>query len=168
LLDYGHTTVFSRSVLPARATFPEQVSPPAMLAFADDAALAPLVIAAAQRRARLPPRRAFRSRGRGHARAASNGLRTPDILGAPTKYHRRYPMPQPRRRKPDRRRALELLAGSPTGCTEALLFAYGITVEMLVGLINAGLATATAERLVAGNKTIEIARVRITEAGGGR
>jgi hypothetical protein len=77
-------------------------------------------------------------------------------------------MPQPRRRKPDRRRALELLAGSPTGCTEALLFAYGITVEMLVGLINAGLATATAERLVAGNKTIEIARVRITEAGGGR
>jgi hypothetical protein len=70
--------------------------------------------------------------------------------------------------KPDRRRALELLTGSPTGCTEALLFAYGITVEMLVGLINAGLATATAERLVAGNKTIEIARVRITEAGGGR
>jgi len=51
-----HTTVFSRSVLPARATFPEQVSPPAMLAFADDAALARLVMAAAQRRARLTPR----------------------------------------------------------------------------------------------------------------
>ena len=41
----------------------------------------------------------------------------------------------------------------------------GITVEMLVGLIDAGLATATAERVVAGSKTIEIARVRITEAG---
>src|SRR5215470_1583530 len=38
------------------------------------------------------------------------------------------------------RRALELLAGSPTGCTEALLFAYGITVEILIELINAGLA----------------------------
>jgi len=47
-----------------------------MLAFADDAALARLVVAAAQRRARLPPR-SFRSRGQGHARAASNGLRMP-------------------------------------------------------------------------------------------
>ena len=72
--------------------------------------------------------------------------------------NRRYP-------KPDRRRALELLAGSPTGCTEALLFAYGITVEMLVGLIEAGLASAQAERVIAGNKAIEVARVRITEAG---
>ena len=36
------------------AAFPEQVSPPAMLAFADDAALAPLVIAAT-----AVPRRAF-------------------------------------------------------------------------------------------------------------
>jgi len=53
---YGHTTVFSRSVLPARAAFPEQVSPPAMLALADDAALARLAIAATQRLARLPPR----------------------------------------------------------------------------------------------------------------
>jgi hypothetical protein len=51
--------------------------------------------------------------------------------------------------KPDRRRALELLASSPTGCTETLLFAYGITVEMLVGLIEAGLASATVERVVA-------------------
>jgi len=67
--------------------------------------------------------------------------------------------------KPDRRRALELLAGSPTGCTEALLFAYGITVEMLVGLIEAGLASTQAERVRAGNKTMKVARVRITEVG---
>jgi hypothetical protein len=67
--------------------------------------------------------------------------------------------------RPDRRRALELLAGSPTGCTEALLFAYGITVEMLVGLIEAGLASTQAERVRAGSKTIEVARMRITEAG---
>jgi hypothetical protein len=49
-----------------------------MLALADDAALARLVIAAAQRRARLPPSK----RGRGRARAASNGLWTHGILPA--------------------------------------------------------------------------------------
>jgi hypothetical protein len=69
-------------------------------------------------------------------------------------------MSQPRRRRhgpqPDRRSALELLAGSPTGCTEALLFAYGITVETLVGLIEAGLASTQAERVRAGSKTIEV------------
>jgi hypothetical protein len=36
---------------------------------------------------------------------------------------------------------------------------------MMVELVNAGLATATAERMVAGGKTIEVARARITEAG---
>jgi hypothetical protein len=45
------------------------------------------------------------------------------------------------------------------------LFAYGITVEMLIGLIEAGLASATPERVRAGSKAIEIARVRITDAG---
>jgi hypothetical protein len=39
-----------------------------------------------------------------------------------------------------------LLAVPPTGCTEALLFAYGITVEMLVGLVNAGLAKEAANQ----------------------
>ena len=53
------------------------------------------------------------------------------------------PMPRPRRPKPDRRRALELLASCRDGCTEAIMLAHGITVEMLV----------------------ELARVRITEAG---
>jgi len=45
-------------------------------------------------------------------RAASNGLRTPDILKTPTKHRRHYSMPQPRRRrrKADRRRALGLAA----------------------------------------------------------
>jgi hypothetical protein len=76
------------------------------------------------------------------------------------------PMPRPRRRpKPDRRRALELLASCRDGCTEAIMLAHGITVEMLVGLIEAGLASASAERVRAGNKAIELARVRITEAG---
>ncbi len=55
--------------------------------------------------------------------------------------------------KPDRRRALELLAGSRDGMTEAMLLAHGFTVDMLVDLIRAGLATANTER------------IRITDAG---
>jgi hypothetical protein len=67
--------------------------------------------------------------------------------------------------KPDRRRALELLAASPDGCTEALMLAHGITVELLVDLCIAELAIATPERMVAGGRTVEVARMRITEAG---
>ena len=78
-------------------------------------------------------------------------------------------MPQRRPRRhgpqPDRRRALELLAGSPAGCTEVLLFAHGVTVEILVELIRAGLATASTERVDGGGRAMELARVRITEAG---
>jgi hypothetical protein len=36
---------------------------------------------------------------------------------------------------------------------------------MMVELIRAGLATAKAERVVAGGRTIEVARVRITDVG---
>ncbi len=76
----------------------------------------------------------------------------------PTAHRRRLP-------KPDRRRALELLASCRDGCAEAIMLAHGFTVAQLVELVRDGLATATAERVVAGNRTIEIARVRITEAG---
>jgi hypothetical protein len=51
------------------------------------------------------------------------------------------------------------------GCTEATMLAHGFSVEQTVELVRAGLATTTAERMVAGGKTIEVARVRITEAG---
>jgi hypothetical protein len=47
------------------------------------------------------------------------------------------------------------------GCTEALMLAHGSSIDMMVELVNAGLATATAERVVAGRRTIEVARVRI-------
>jgi hypothetical protein len=68
--------------------------------------------------------------------------------------------------KPDRRRVLELLAGcGPGGCTEAMMLAHGFTVPQMVELVRAGLASATAERVVAGGKAIEVARVKITEAG---
>jgi hypothetical protein len=70
-----------------------------------------------------------------------------------------------RRPKPDRRRALELLAFCRDGCTEALMLAHGFTIEQMVELVHAGIATASAEHVVAGKRTIEVARLRITEAG---
>jgi hypothetical protein len=78
------------------------------------------------------------------------------------------PMPtHSRKRSPPatRRRALELLAASRDGCTEAIMIAHGFPVDMLVKLIRAGLATAGTERMVAGGRSIEVARVRITDAG---
>jgi hypothetical protein len=77
-----------------------------------------------------------------------------------------YSMPHPYRRrgpKPDRRRALELLAASAEGCTEALMFANGFTADMLLELVRAGLASAHAE--VADGKMSEVARVKISDAG---
>jgi hypothetical protein len=71
----------------------------------------------------------------------------------------------PTRREADRRRALKLLAASPDGCTEAILLAHGFTSDMLAELASAGLTTAKAERVVAAGRTIEVIRVRITDAG---
>jgi hypothetical protein len=74
----------------------------------------------------------------------------------------------PRRRaqrKPDRRRALELLAASPDGCTEATMRAHGFTVDMLAKIVLAGLASVSTERVLAGRQPIEVARLRITDAG---
>jgi hypothetical protein len=76
----------------------------------------------------------------------------------PSRSSRRHP-------KPDRRRVLELLASCPDGCTEALMLAHGFTIEQMVELVRTGLATATAERFVAAGLKLEIARVRITQAG---
>jgi hypothetical protein len=51
--------------------------------------------------------------------------------------------------KPDRRRALELLASCRDGCTEAIMLAHGFSIDMMVELMNAGLATAKTERVLA-------------------
>jgi len=64
-----------------------------------------------------------------------------------------------------RRRALELLAGSRDGCTEAHMLAHGFSIDLLVELINAKLASAQPERTVAGGQQTEVTRVRITAAG---
>jgi hypothetical protein len=68
--------------------------------------------------------------------------------------------------RPTRIRALELLAGcGRDGCSEALMLAHGFTVEQMLELIRAGLATVTTERVVAGTREMEVTTLRITEAG---
>jgi hypothetical protein len=68
--------------------------------------------------------------------------------------------------KSDRRRVLELLAGcGAEGCSEAIMRAHGFDSELMVELVRGGLASATAERMVAGSRKIEVVRVRITDAG---
>src|SRR5262249_44193389 len=64
---------------------------------------------------------------------------------------------QQRSPNPRHRRALELLAASRDGCTEATMVAHGFTIEMMVDLVCDGLASAHVERVVAGNHTIEVA-----------
>jgi hypothetical protein len=58
-----------------------------------------------------------------------------------------------------------LLASCRDDCTEAMMLAHGFTIAQGVELVHAGVATATTECVVAGSRTIEVARVRITEAG---
>jgi hypothetical protein len=69
------------------------------------------------------------------------------------------------KRNAERRRALELLAASPDGCSEAIMLAHGFTVDFLVELIRTGMATTWTERVVSGGHAMEVARVRITEVG---
>jgi hypothetical protein len=76
---------------------------------------------------------------------------------------------QPRKRRPQPRHVIELLAllsSSPHGATEALLVrAHGFSSDMISGLVRAGLATAERETMKAGAKSVEIVRVRITDDG---
>jgi hypothetical protein len=78
--------------------------------------------------------------------------------------------PTPRRRshqpKPTQRRALELLAGcGAEGCSEHVLRAQGFAIEQMVALVRAGLATATPQRTRAGPEVLEVATLRIADAG---
>ena len=76
----------------------------------------------------------------------------------PTRRHYRRP-------NPDRRRALELLAASRYGYSKAILRAHGFSIDMMVELVKAGLATTKRERMVADGRQTSVVRVRITEAG---
>ena len=64
----------------------------------------------------------------------------------------------------DQRRALELLA-LLQGCTGATLLAHGVRIDVLADLARAGFVTAYREPANAGQRQIEVARMRITNAG---
>jgi hypothetical protein len=69
----------------------------------------------------------------------------------------------------ERRQVLQLLASSPHGLTVRLLLTYGFTRRMLTDLVHNGLAIAQPESTMgADGETIEVVRIRITEAGRGR
>ena len=63
------------------------------------------------------------------------------------------------------RRALGVLASSPEGATEALLFAHGLMYKAITGLVDSGLATSTIEPFLADGRIVEVMRFRITDAG---
>ncbi len=63
------------------------------------------------------------------------------------------------------RRALDLLAGCPAGCTESLMRAHGIKRDVIAKLVLDGLGIAEIERVMAGGKSVGVRRIKITEAG---
>lgn len=65
---------------------------------------------------------------------------------------------------PDWRRALELLADSAGGCSEALLFTHGFTTATIAGLVDTGLVVVTTQRVLAGNGG-DVTRFIITSRG---
>jgi hypothetical protein len=65
----------------------------------------------------------------------------------------------------DRRRALRLLAGSPHGCTEAIMLAHGFPPKMLADLIGDGLATTEPGAARVGGQQINVRWMMITDAG---
>jgi hypothetical protein len=65
-----------------------------------------------------------------------------------------------------RRLALETLADAgPHGCTGAALLGQGFKIDILAELVRDGLATAHRQPLNAGERQIDVARIRITDAG---
>ena len=70
---------------------------------------------------------------------------------------------EPATRLPPRRYVLGLLTPKKDGCTMSMLSARGVKVKTLDELIAAGLATAAIEHV--GRGSIEVTRVKITEAG---
>jgi hypothetical protein len=99
------------------------------------------------------------------AYSSGSGLKRLVTRRDPVKQSLLCPRPQMPPPKQQRRRALESLASSRDGCTEAIMLAHGFKVEFLAGLINARLATAQTERMVAGGRPVEVIRFRITQTG---
>jgi hypothetical protein len=67
---------------------------------------------------------------------------------------------------PEQCRVLQLLSDvEPRGITDTQWAAHRLSGELLSGLVVAGLATMAGETVRIGGRTIEVVRVRITQAG---
>jgi hypothetical protein len=65
----------------------------------------------------------------------------------------------------ERQRALQLLARSPTGCTETLMLAHGFTAEMLGRLVIDGFASVQRGTMLAGDRQLTVKWIEITDLG---
>jgi hypothetical protein len=63
------------------------------------------------------------------------------------------------------RSALALLAESPIGCSASLMQAHGFSTELITKLVEAGFATEITERILGGNRAIDVKRIKITDVG---
>jgi hypothetical protein len=63
------------------------------------------------------------------------------------------------------RRALQIIAANPDGCTEAMLAALDISTDVLIELVRGGLVIARRETVVEEDSVDEVTKVWITEAG---
>jgi hypothetical protein len=68
-------------------------------------------------------------------------------------------------RSNERLRALRILARCSDGCTEALMMAYGFSVDFLAGLVTDGLITAEPRAMRAAGRPMSMVWMRITDAG---
>jgi hypothetical protein len=65
----------------------------------------------------------------------------------------------------ERRRALQLLARSPTGCTETLMSAHGFSTEVLGRLVIDGFAKVHVGTMLAGQRQLTVRWMQITDLG---
>ncbi len=75
------------------------------------------------------------------------------------------PEPENQNIRPSHRRVLEVLAKTPLGCDVNALLTRGFKLETVGDLVRAGLATVRVETVKERDLPIEIARIRITDAG---
>ena len=66
---------------------------------------------------------------------------------------------------PERRGALGILDDAPRGLTESILLAHGVTDQVIASLVRDGLATMRPENTREGVRTVDVIRVKITDAG---
>jgi hypothetical protein len=75
------------------------------------------------------------------------------------------PQPENQNIGPSHHRVLEVLAETPLGCDVNALLTRGFKLETMGDLVRAGLATVRVETVKERDLPIEIARIRITDAG---